>query len=455
MRKYLKYSLGILVLSLYSMNWTTDSELDNWDTIHAQSNGMLDFSFKMKKQPTLADHSWINIEIKNETGEALKIVNAMYKVELQGINHKGKVTSEGFFKSSNPSEIFDLPFSPTPFEEAILPKGTISESERLSTLCASILGPVKTPETVHGTFQFYLELEGKHRFVVAPEHIEFRFDWMPLSDEDRLQINTEINYSLRNPSSENYEVHRISDLLSIPGIQKDLDPLSLLTGLGLRRDLREGRTIIAQFLAEHFSNHSDVKEYYKEHLAKQDYRILTDFKNHPELWSSEQLPQMISWLQSANNSTKFRILEAINERHSDWQKDNSTVNKLSEVVEDNFENLLKSKPELLDQRALVSWAAAAHMWSMTGNEKAIPYLLPFLENRTSILGSQLLLDRNSHNLPRANRVCDVALEAILRVQGKDLEKTYKSAGYRPPYLYGEAPIVVEKIRNDLIRDFGI
>ncbi len=455
MQKLFKYSIGILVLCLYSMNWVTDNELDHWDTVHRESNGQIHFSFKMKKNPNLADKSWMNIEVINETGEALKIISAMYKVELQGINQKGKIISEGFFRSANPSEIFNLAFSPNPFEEATLPTGKIQESKRLSTLCASILGHADELQTVHGNFQFYLELEGNHRYVVAPENIEFRFEWMPISEKNMAQVFTEINYLLRNPSGENYEIHRVSDLLGIPGIHKTLDPLTLLTGLGLRRDLRDGRQIIAQFIAEYYVKNKDVQNYYSEHILKQDYRILIDFKHHPELWTTENLQDLLDWLKLANNSTKFRLLEALNEKRTVWQKDEQIVKTLSNVVETKFEFLLKSKPELLDQRELVSWAAAAHMWSMTGNQEAIPYLIPFLKNKKSIIGTELLLDPNSYDLPRANRVCDVALEAILRVQGKDLEKTYKSAGYKPPYLYGEAPIVVEKIRNDLIRDFSI
>ena len=455
MLQFLKYSLGILILSFYSMNWISDNEINNWDIVYEESNGHIGFAFKMKKSPNLSDKSWMNIEVINETGEALKIVNAMYKVELQGINHKGKITSEGFFKSVNPSEIFDLPFSPNPFEEATLPIGINIESARLSTLCASILGHTNSVQTVHGDFQFYLELEGKHRYVLAPEHIEFRFEWQPLNGENFSETITEINYLLRNPSGQSFEIHRISDLLAIPGIHKQLDPLTLLTGLGLRRDSREGRQVIAKFIANHYSNHKSVEKYYQEHILKQDYRILTDFKHQPTLWSADNLDDMLNWLKTANNSTKFRLLEALNENRILWQKDEEIIKSLSKVIENRFEYLLKADPKLLDQRELVSWAAAAHMWSMTGDQESIIFLLPFLENKKSIIGTELLLDPNSYELPRASRVCDVALEAILRVQGKDLEKIYKSAGYNPPYLYGEAPIVVEKIRNDLIRDFSI
>ncbi len=51
------------------------------------------------------------------------------------------------------------------------------------------------------------------------------------------------------------------------------------------------------------------------------------------------------------------------------------------------------------------------------------------------------------------RVCDNALEALMRLEKVDIIKRYKKARYRPPYENGEAEIIISRIRDNEIKDF--
>ena len=288
---------------------------------------------------------------------------------------------------------------------------------------------------------------------MLPKKIEFDFYWSELNDTDYNNIVADCKNKLKHPSHSTFEVYRLSDLLGIPDIEKSLSVDELLTGLALRRNVADGRQAIAELLANSYSGEDLVQTYYEDHCKGRDYRILEDLKTHPALWSKKFLPHLLSWFETANNSTKFRILETLYTFRSVWEDKTEIVDRLSAIIASNFGDIIKSEPHQLDQRALVSWAAAAQMWSFTADKKAIAYLIPFLSNNKAILGSELLLDHNSYSRPRPIRVNEVAIESILKLEGKDLDKVYKEAGFRPPYLHGEAPIIIEKIRKELIQDW--
>lgn len=446
---YLIVLLGLILIT--SMVANSDPNTENWETIHSFSNGPLTFALKIKKAPNLSEKSWISIEVINETGEVLVIKNAHYKVELQSASENGKIVSEGYFQIADPAELFNLESAPTPVETFLLPKGVTAESDRITALCGTILGYTKEPLEIYGNFDFYLELEGNHRYVIAPETMEFSFFWEPMSASQEEAAVSDLNYLLRNPSGNSFEAHRLRDLLSISSIDKKINTEVLLTGLGLRRDKNAGRHVIAEFLDTHFAKSRMVKDYYAEHIAERDYRVLEDLKNSRELMIRNYVEPMVDWLQIANNSTKYHLLETLYEHRNAWPKSKDVSQTLSSIVLDNFGEILLTFPEEMNHSELVSWAAAAHMWSLTGDKNAMKDIQPFLSCEKTILGPDLMLDYNSFGLPRPNRVCDVALEAILRLQGADLEKAYESAGYRAPYHYGEGPIVIKRVRNELIQ----
>ena len=169
MNKKIIYGIGVIAIICYSFIWKTDNSNKDWKLIHTESIGPITFALQLKPLSNLADSSWISIEVINETGEPLQISNAKFSVALSGINEKGKVVSEGFFESANANDIFNLPSSPNPFEETKLPEGRLVESHRMSTLCGAILGYTKKPLKVTGELNFFLELQGKHRYFIAPE----------------------------------------------------------------------------------------------------------------------------------------------------------------------------------------------------------------------------------------------------------------------------------------------
>ena len=98
------------------------------------------------------------------------------------------------------------------------------------------------------------------------------------------------------------------------------------------------------------------------------------------------------------------------------------------------------------------WGSLASALGKTGDSSAIGIICPFLKSKTELLTRDIIIFTESYTAPRPIRACDIALEAILHLQQKDVSLVYENSGFSPPYWNGEAEIIITRIRDTLIRD---
>ena len=446
--------LGIVFFcSFFTDDHWTDPNENLWTKVYQQQDGALDFSLNMKSFPNISESSWIELQVTNNTSHPIQITNAHYKLELHAYDLYGELITEGFFSSSDPSEIFPLNESINPFDLPELPSGDLFESERISALCTTLLGvPNNIKYEVQGKFEFFLEINDGQRQQIRIRDFPLSFSWWAPRKAELAILLSDLRAELKAPSADGLASTKLLAKLDMPDIEQQISDEEVLKALDLRQNYRDGRPAIARFMAEHYSRKEAIADYYQTALINRDHRIIADLMQNPSLLKRKHHDALLAWIPSAGASTKFRLLKILHQHRNAILTENISVS-LSAHIQELYGDLLLVRPNELTKRELVSWAAAVEMWSYTGDPEAIQYIQPFLKNHSKILESALLMDTNSTSIPKARRVDEFAMESILRIQGATLFEFYTEKGFAPPYLDGTAEMQIATIRKQVIRDY--
>ncbi len=447
----------LILLGLYSIlagarSQYTSTDGRNWSTIEEENLGGIAMRLKLLETPSLADQEWISLEFENLGGEVIPIRDAFYEIRYQIYDKKGgKLLREARLSSRSPAEIIDGAFA-SPVPVVGLTPGHNQSARFPSTFGASLLGfPKNGPLYVEALASVTVKLSKLESLNFKWENLTFDFLWHQPPATTLPVLTQRLNQLLAKPEFAPYHHHDLYTLLSIPQLSKQVSSDQLITALEKRQGKEDGRHAILFHLNDQHADTEVVLDFYLQKLREKDLTALIDLAEAADIWDNRFLEPLIALYQEANTGIMFRVMDVLYAHQKDWKNQEGISSILSDLLLYKYEEIIYNTPEQLDASDLLIWSSAISMLGKTGNPEVIPLLCPFMQCQTVVLADELQEDRGSMELPRARRVCDNALEALLRLEGKDLLKAYRKAGYAPPYENGEGDIIIGRIRDEMIR----
>lgn len=456
MRNYTLILLCILCFSGIenTLQASSTTSGNTWKTIDEQFINGVTTKLKIRQSPSLKTRDWISLEFENNTAQSLLIENAFYTIDCKIYDQQGgKILKEGKIACRSASELLDKSLdSPFPMIE-------LSPGNNISSFYPSILGslllsaPEQSTTFVEAQLQLHLQLKGSEApFTINWNDLSFAFEWIRPEPLEFSSLYQQLLDLLENPAFSTLHHYELLALLAVPEISKGVNCNTLIDALKKRGSRSDGRIAILYHLNDFFNEDKQVTNYYFDLLKNKNPLALEELTLAPEIWEDRFLEPLIEQYQNSNISQMNRIMNLLYLHQDSWIKADGIPAILSDLILYKFENIIYQMPEELDKHQLLTASLLLDMLGKTGNKEVLPIICPFLDEKERILDTGLVLDPNSMELPRPMRVCDHALEAILRLKEKDLIKVYKKEKFKPPYENGEAEIIISRIRDTLIKN---
>ena len=441
-----------LLYSFILLSVTNSTDSKDWEVVYEDQMKGVSVRLKVLESPNLSDTSWIAFEFENHTEKPLIIEDAYYKIDCRVYDSNGnKQVKTGCLTSRSPAEVLDQSFG-GPIPTVSLPPGITITTAYPSAFASALIGMPDEEYMITSNVNLEIQFKAKKAFTFKWEDVKFHFNWKRPSAAELAIMKLRLNKLLVYPQVSPYQHHILYTLLSVDEISNDLSIEQLLAALQLRSGKEDGRLAIINFLDQKFNDNPDVLNYYTELLKNKDLQALSDLAEATEIWDNRFLEPLIELYQTGNTGLMFRAMDVLYAHQKFWIKDKSISHILSDLILYKYEHIVYESPDRLSDDNLVIWGMAVSMLGKTGNPEVIPLICPFLDNKSRILDGGIELDPESLDLPRPIRVCDNVLDAILRLQNKNLRKAYEKAGFEPPYYNGEAEIVVSRIRDNMIKN---
>ncbi len=381
------------------------------------------------------------------------IENAYYTIDCKQFDKKGgKLIKQGKIASRSASELLDKSLD-SPFPMIELSPGNNVSSSYPSIVGALLLSvPEQKSSYVEAKLKLHLQLSGDRQFSIDWQELAFSFDWSRPEPTEFSKLYQQLNQLLENPVYSTLHHYELLALLSVPEISKGIEIKTLLRALKKREGREDGRIAILYHLNDFFNKDLEVINYYTTLLKEKNQTALEELSLAPDIWDEQFLEPLLAQFQDADINQMHRIIDLLYLHQNSWIKSEGIATILSDLILYRFENIIYEEPASLDKYQLRTAALLIEMLGKTGNKEVIPIICPFLDEKQRILDSGLVLDTKSMELPRPMRVCDHALESLMRLRNTDLIKVYQKHKYKPPYENGEAEIIISRIRDNLIKE---
>lgn len=439
-------TLLILIICLPTFFFAQEK---HWITIEEEDFEELSLALKILHQPSLADEEWINVIINNKTEKDFLIRKARYQVNCSVFEKGGDLVSQGTFTSNNSNEFLD-DIEANLLSEELIKQGTSTISQYPSAYGAAILKmPKDKYYKVKATIFLSLDLVGEQNMSIQWEDINFEFDWYRPNEQKMKGIQNRLQKLLQTPQIHPYHHHTLTTLLQIDEISEKISLQQLITAKEKRHDFADGRIAIIRHLNDKFKDDQMLKDHYFEKIKNHDVYGVNDLVEATDIWDKRYLTPLHAWYNKANIGIMFRIMDILYPRSAKWKKENIS-RALSDTLLAKHGGILFAVPDNLSDQDFIRWSSLAAILGKTGDPNAVGILCPFLSCKRQVLSQDIQIDPESTALPRPYRAKDLALDAILRLQDKELDSEYSKAGFKPPYYYGEIYIVTDRIRNQMI-----
>lgn len=450
MKQRLYILFFFLLFSIYS---SAQQKAEHWLTIEETNYSLCNLSLNILHHPTLANNPWISIQIENKDAVTQNILNCYLEVKVKAYNiNTEEVLKEGMFSTSDASELFDH-LGQNPLEVPKLNPGLHTISSYISTRCSNILS-IPNSKFIHTdmSIRFLLELEGTEKVKLEWDDLTFEFDWYSPNSQEINQIQNKLNILLQEPQNEVDNYFILKTLLNQAKIIEKITDETFVNSLEKYKNYPDQKIAILHFLNTTFSSNPSIKDYYKNKIKQKDALSLNDLKELPNLWDNDYSELLKNWLEVAPLNIQIRIYDILFLRQQKWIKDKSFCSDLSNILLEQYGDILYQLPDDLNEQQLRMWGSLATALGKTGDASAIGIICPFLENKKNLWGREMVLFTESLTAPRPTRVCDIALEAILNLQFRDKTLFYNKNGFSPPYVYGESEVIIENVRNKVISE---
>lgn len=441
------------MLGLFSTLLFANPTVDHsWKTVEIEQKEGITARFKIRNNPNLTIKDWLSLEIDNQTKQTLFINHAMYSIDCEIYDKPGgQLLKSGKIASRNASELFDQALD-SPLPMADLKPGINISSKYPSTIGAFLLSvPDRKKVFVKATLNLSMQISGQEQFILDWEAVAFDFEWFRPEPIEFSQLYQHLDTLLSTPVYSTLQHYELSTLLNQPEIAKGFSPKTLFIALRNRSSKEDGRLAILEFLNKHHADETLLLDYYHLLLQDADPMALQELAIADNIWDDRFLESLIAQYEAGTTGQMVRVMEVLYIHQEQWKNKENIPTILSDLTLYKFDEIIYENPVDLNRHQLLKISLVLDLLGKTGDKKMATIICPFLEEEERILDTGLQLDPNSMELPRPMRVCDNALEALMRLSEMDIIKTYKKAKFQPPYKNGDGEIIISRIRDQLIK----
>jgi hypothetical protein len=395
-----------------------------------KSDGDLQISYIVKDTASLVDTAWLSLIFQNKGEDSLEIKDFMYMILgeknpgiVPGIS-KRITLGQGNVYTTFPQ--FDFATNPNKTTLILAPGDSIVCWRHLSNYAGVLLGKDGLA-TDSITAQMRLRIAWKDSLIerYRNDSINFPFLWQPLSGEGDSLLANRIQRALLTdqPKAENWLLNRYL---------KDTSVNQYLATAKLEQVIMDGKKEMKTFRFPILSILNDrddasgfFNEYYLSQLADANPDVLYELNFY---WDTAFIEPLKEAFLSSKKSTD-EYMTVFDRHYEDWAKREGLADTLADRVFEIADQVLVNKNKLAYHQ-LEAWRIWSEILAKSHAEKAIQYFEKFLNDnrnldpatRGKFLGNKSVLRKCTRPL----RVGDMATDAILLTQGKDLNETFTS-----------------------------
>ncbi|MEO6595632.1 MAG: hypothetical protein ABIP94_12840 [Planctomycetota bacterium] len=385
--------------------------------IECHRSDQLSVRFQIAPRATIADTDWITFEFDNHTEHPIELGELMFQIrEVEVFDRAtGNLVCTKDIGSGNARDLL-----PTQgYEPVMLPPGCTAAARWMNDQTAGMLGaPPAGGWRVRAHLWFGMGALDKPVTMPPIPGIAFDFEWLP-PDEVGVQL-------LRERLAELQAARQLPDpsqrllrtLLAMPEVGGVVPLATLLAVREVNNGFRGPWHPVRAHLHARFATNAELADWLLERLRSLDPSALEDFAAFWSIWRPDFLPELVR--RHERGEHVLRLLEGRNAPHRD---DPAVCQRLARGARSQLPAAVP-KFDTMKPETRRNLASQLRTWitdiGMARDRSALPRLTPWLSCKEA--WTELLVSRPE---PREHRrVCDAALDAVLRVLGDDLAATY-------------------------------
>jgi hypothetical protein len=379
---------------------------EDWNRFEIGKIDSIYLYLRVKEYACAADVNWIGFEFENRSNDTIVSERSCsFSIERNAYGWIGNLVRQANY----------YPFIESDGFSSLIPPGVRKKHKGLSTEGSCMLGiPDKDSDTteVFCTLNFKLPLtEGR---VLKINNYEFTFNWYyPTNEQFEILESRLKDYLFR----EKINYYYFSMLMGNKRITDSIPVSVYLKALTETEKDFNFRGEILQYLDEVYNNDSNVIDYFGQCLDSNSFSIQDDLRYLQNI--SLKLTDKIATYFSRNiNNPRNRFytmnwVQSVNEK-----VDRSVIHKFTDIIVK--QSILTENLDSLSSNEIKNWVSLVKDLKLIGDTALIKYLIPHLQNKSIIKDvpwNIIIRDSNRQIVFPAYRVCDVALETILSIQG--------------------------------------
>ncbi|MFO1078043.1 MAG: hypothetical protein U1E73_10025 [Planctomycetota bacterium] len=317
----------------------------------------------------------------------------------------------------------------------VFPPGVHRAPEDVSREAAAILfAPPVGGALVQLTLHVRLELEDGGVIETPAAGLGTELLWLPAREADGPALRARLRQLLANPEPQSFSHYCILDaLLREELARRDLTFDEVAAAIERRQITPGDRRLIARRLHELGFPRDEVVAWFVRRLEQNDALVCADLAEAPRrFWADEFVAPLVALHGRAQREWMDSPMRVLDRQQARWAFRPAVTRALLDAT-------LRRDGEALraEVRALVAgddpsgplglewWARGLDVLGMCRDAAAEPLLLPLLDVQRPLFDWSMLRSPPVDVLP-CYRVCDVALEALLRIRYGDLADGYEA-----------------------------
>lgn len=432
-----------------------DGSSSGWKSVELGHIGDLAMRVCVLEVASLLDEDWIGFEIENTGPAPLRIRSAGYSIDRRTIDAETRrEVSSGGLASGNLYDLFPAAWDTTPAAPILVNPGTHRILRQPSTYAAALLGlPPSGGWIIEARVRFSIELGDQQRFAPPSEGLPIRFEWRPVAPDGYEVLQARVRGYLDQREWRPCGVYLVGALLKIPEVGETFSARELLDSLGQRDGAFDGRYLLVGEIARRFSRDPATLTFYGEQLRAGDRIAISDLARAHDIWDPVFIEPLIAHYEHARWEDARTSLSVLSAHRTGWPAAMHIPSRLSARVFKECPSLADLSSTVADQGLIDSRRWTVENLALTCDVEVLPLLRPLLDRRERVQDLKSWAPMLTYPGPPL-RLCDVVLEAILKIQGKDLAAAYKQADPRGhPRIAGSWRELIEfECMMDDVRD---
>jgi hypothetical protein len=387
---------------------------------------------KVKRVASLADTSWLCIEFENLSSSDFRIRSLYCTIEREDYSTTtGDMLCSGDVFSGNSIDLFPYYFDSTHPAQIFIQPGLYETCQYLSDHTATLLGlPPEDTIAVRAVVHMKVNWQHAERISTPPDGVEFDFLWIYPDSAGFEAMRERMRYLLVHPLRVQHSIIERT-LMSIPEVADAIPTVEILDRLTVGfpyfvlselRDPWRTRPNLMAYIDSCRANDPIVLDHIGRKIDS-GYLVSSLCRYGRNLWSERFVEPVLDAYESSRSPY---CLTYMWEHRDQWPEEQSIASRLSALVLQR-RSLSKTLSENSTKNEILTVAYTLEEFGYTCDTTILPLIQPYLDDTTQAFDITKYFNHGVQSPARPSRICDKALEAVLRILGIDPSHAYSEA----------------------------